>query len=111
MPAKGQGRFSTAPCGSGRRNVMPIDESMPRLVARLPNGQQLVPCAPDRGRETAACAGPDQWGYCPAMIAGETPICREAIWVLHSVSGRSWNFRFGSEFDVCPVKLLLGRTE
>jgi hypothetical protein len=90
---------------------MPIDDSMSSLVALLPNGQQLVPGAPERGDETATCAGPDQWGYCPALIARQTPVCRGATWALHSISGRSSNFRFGGDLEVCPVKLLTGRTE
>jgi hypothetical protein len=90
---------------------MATERNVPSLTAWLPNGQRFVPGIANTAPTTATCPGPDAWGYCPAVIAGQVPECDAATWVLHSASGRSWTFRFRSGLQECPVTLLTPRSE
>ena len=67
-----------------------------RMYARLPSGEVLVP-----GKD---CEGPDQYGACPAALAGEHPRCAGAVWRYGT--DPAWEFQFRSESTVCPASIL-----
>ncbi len=56
--------------------------------------------------KAATCNGPDAWGTCPDRVAGRTPACRGATWLIRGSGERTWQFRFPTESDTCPLLLL-----
>jgi hypothetical protein len=65
------------------------------VFATLPNGEPLVP------GETAGCPGPDAWGACPAVVAGEEPGCAGATWYYGPEP--SWRFEATTVSGMCPL--------
>jgi len=80
--------------------------STTHVTAWLPDGRHFLPGCTSGEPNLAACPGPDRWGLCPQLAAGQTPACAGATWFVHAPGRRSWRFRFRSEPEVCPLVLL-----
>lgn len=78
----------------------------PGLYAHLPGGEWLAPGdTGDVPEGVRVCSGPDDWGCCPAALAGETPACAGAEW-FKTQPGRGdrvWRFRYLEGTGACPA--------
>jgi hypothetical protein len=78
-------------------NTAPIDTPW-FVFARLPSGETLVP------GQTTGCPGPDAWGHCPAIDAGQQPGCAGATWLYGPEP--SFKADVPSTSGSCPLVLL-----
>ena len=77
------------------------------LMARLPTGELLVPSADGDIEGALTCAGPDEFGQCPAELAGQRRLCAGAAWFYaHREHTRVWRFEFLRGSTLCPVAVL-----
>jgi hypothetical protein len=85
---------------------MPSPAIASTLSAFLADGRPFVPGASFAGPGIATCSGPDEHGECPLLLAGRTPTCDAATWMLRPTRKRTQMFRFFAPLHACPVTLL-----
>ena len=82
------------------------------LAAELSSGATFLPGATPVPPDLLACAGPDIWGRCPAVLAGAAPPCAGATWTRRDRSpALAWRLTFEPDptllrAGLCPAPLL-----
>ena len=68
------------------------------VYAQLPSGEMLVP------GQTTGCPGPDAWGVCRSVEAGQAPGCAGATWRFGPEP--SWRADVSEVSAMCPLVVL-----